>query len=243
MKNPSVSKIKHTDDTENHSLSDWYSDATLTLLHDLEHECKSLSSMSQWKSNIYKCISILIIFSIVLLGAAVGILGILSTCSDVLSYIASALGFCITGIKTLDSVFTVEKKAILLRDISNKANRIVREVSKVKIIRYREKKLLHKIEEWHSELDNLDLSSFDSTVTFRARRISPRSKYGSSDSDTPPDVENVRNILPMMTAIAQVTKKINKINEQETTAEDKAVVEEEETKEKDGNIEIEMADL
>ncbi len=150
-------------------MSEWYDPDTNKLLKDLEDQCTTLSRTAKVKSYLYNFVSVCSIFLIVVMSSAIGILGLQALSSPTISYVMSALGFTITAIKTLDSTFGTEKNAVVNRNVSDRVNRIHREVSKTKIVKYDEGKLLELVEGWHDELDELDLSVFSDEFNLKSR--------------------------------------------------------------------------
>jgi len=136
------------------------------LLEKFRNDVIRESMITGFKSQILRLLNVFSSISVTILGIVIGVLALNSGC-DLTSnaYIAAVLGFVITGISALSALFNLEKRGVLLRDISNRLaqlSRKVRELQKRKELSEEDKNRL--LEDLYSEMENLDLLAFDSSI-------------------------------------------------------------------------------
>ena len=161
------------------------SDGVDRMIEDLYTETLHMSSSSGRKAGLFKIFYVLATIFVTISGAVIGVLTLegYESCSSL--YIAAVLGFMITAIQTLLSTFSIEKRSVLLKDVSNKLRRISRELKVLQNSEINPKKKMVKLEEFYAEVDELDISIFDNTITTSSVRdgtnISHDNKRSSSD--------------------------------------------------------------
>ena len=149
----------------NESTRDIAKDDIDTMIHDLYEETLKMSSVANSSAVMYKYIIIISTFILIIAGAVIGALTLETHNNQISRYITAGLGFLITIIKTLVSTFTVEKRAVLLKEISSRLRKLSRQIRSLETaeIKYKKKRAL--LEEYYIEVDELDLGMFDNSLT------------------------------------------------------------------------------
>lgn len=141
------------------------SDGTDQMIQDLYSDAMSMSLSANRKASIFKLCNVLATIFMTIAGVVIGVLSLNNNQGAIGHYISSILGFVITAIQTLLSTFSIEKRSVLLKEVASKLRKVAREI---KILQNSEKstreKML-KLEEFYAEVDELDLSIFDSSIT------------------------------------------------------------------------------
>ena len=135
-----------------------------TAANQLHEDCIRLSNRAVTIANIYKAINIISIIFITISGAVVGILALEINKNYVTYLIASILGFSITVVRTLMSVFGVEKRAVLIKDTANRLRRIARAIKTLQNTQTCSRDFLKLIENYYAEVDELDIGMIDMTI-------------------------------------------------------------------------------
>lgn len=132
---------------------------------DLYVESIQLSLLANRRARIFKFFQVIGTIYLIICGTVIGVLTLEGYSGSVTLYIAAILGFSITAIQTLLSTFAFEKRSVLLKYISNKLRKVSREIKMVQSADVKYKKKMSKLEDLYSEVDDLDISMFDSNIT------------------------------------------------------------------------------
>lgn len=132
---------------------------TEQMINDLYIDSLKLSSTASHKASLFKTLYTLCSFIMIIIGAVVGIMSI----GD--DYIVAVLGFIVTGIQTFLTTFSIERRGVLLKDTSNKLKRISRQVRSLQITDMNPRDKMKKLEEYYTEVDELDLNMFENKIT------------------------------------------------------------------------------
>src|SRR3972149_7409755 len=154
------------------------SDGTDHMINDLYIETLGMSSSSNRKAGIFKIIYILATMFMIIAGAIIGVLTLDGQSNHISLYIASILGFSITATQTVLSTFAVEKRSVLLKDVSNKLRKISWNINTLQASNAKPEDKMKKLEEYYAEVNELDLAMFDSSIT-----TTPTSKGTNISSD------------------------------------------------------------
>lgn len=143
------------------------------IIDDLYEDARSMSFWADMKANIYKTIHVLSSIYIIISGAVVGVLGITSNTPVInnstdtgVTYTSSMLaiiilGFSVTCLKSIIEVFSIHKKSIILKESGIKLRKIARDVKNLKNLDLNNQDLLRKIDEYYTEIDELDIIMFN----------------------------------------------------------------------------------
>jgi ABC-type multidrug transport system fused ATPase/permease subunit len=144
------------------NIDDEFADAeTLnTTTEELYKKAITLSVSTSRLAAIFRFLNILATVLIIVAGAIIGVLGIIS-CQNAASRIASSLGFVVTAIQTCLSTFDLAKRTVLLKGVSLNARTISRCVRNLSITDASSKYKTRTLEQYYRELDSLDLEIFD----------------------------------------------------------------------------------
>ena len=135
-----------------------------TMTEDLYNEVIKMSTSANRKASFFKFIFVITNLYVIMTGAVIGVLTLNDFGSSIPSYIASILGFSITAVLTILTTFSVSKRGVLLKDISNRSRRIARDIKVIQNSNLPRKERLKKINEKYQEVDELDLAIFDNSV-------------------------------------------------------------------------------
>lgn len=133
--------------------------ATDKMVNDLYGETLHMSAKANKKASRFKMVYITSSSLIIILGIVIGLLTI--NCS----WYASASGVLISAIQIFLSTFSVEKRGVLLKDISSKLRKSSRQVKTLQNTNLNQREKMRKLEELYTDVDELDLSMFDHTIT------------------------------------------------------------------------------
>lgn len=78
-------------------------------------------------------------------------------------YTTTVLGFCISVVKTLLSIFNIEQRGLILKDIAIKLRKIARNIKGLKNVNISIEEIYRRIDDFHTEIDELNVSMFGST--------------------------------------------------------------------------------
>lgn len=108
------------------------------------------------KSNYY--LNHLSSLVIILSGAVIGILSLYKGCD---TYIVASIGFAITALKTVLSVYSPERRTVQLKTIAQNLSRLARDIKRLGSLSISLDQLQTRLEQYHEEYDNLDLAMYD----------------------------------------------------------------------------------
>jgi hypothetical protein len=129
------------------------------MIRDLYVDAIELSSSASRRAGAFKFLYVLASFLIILGGAIVSIVSIGE------DYIVSVIGCIIVAIQTLLTTFSIERRGVLLRDISHKLRKVSRHVRSLQTSDMKPRDKMKKLEEYYTEVDELDLHMFDNKIT------------------------------------------------------------------------------
>lgn len=148
------------------------------MLTDLYHDTIRLSTEANRKASIFKILYFFSTFLTIIGGVVVGILSI----GGGNSYLIAALGFVITGIQTFLTTFSIERRGVLLKDVSGKLRKVSRQVRALQLSDSKPKDKMKKLEDYYTEVDELDLSMFDNKITTSPVTTGTKIMSGSGNS-------------------------------------------------------------
>jgi hypothetical protein len=146
-----------------------------TVIDNLYDEIIYMAWWSDLRADIYNIIDILSAIFIIIAGSVVGVLGITNTSNtsntsnssnvktssiDASMVVVIVLGFSVTTLKSLVSVFNVKKRSFLLKEVTIKLRKISRDVKGLKNIDLTNVELLRRIDEFYTDIDELDMTIF-----------------------------------------------------------------------------------
>lgn len=144
------------------------------VIDNLYDEIIYMAWWSDLRADIYNIIDILSAIFIIIAGSVVGVLGITNNTSntsnssnvtktssiDASMVVVIVLGFSVTTLKSLVSVFNVKKRSFLLKEVTIKLRKISRDVKGLKNIELTNVELLRRIDEFYTDIDELDMTIF-----------------------------------------------------------------------------------
>lgn len=139
-------------------------DPTDQMIKDLYEETLNMSMDANKKARLLKFVGVLANIFLVISGSVIGVLT-LDQPSNNSYYISCVLGFAITAVQSLMSMFSIEKRGILLKDISNSLRKISRQVKSLENSHMKIKDKKKKLEELYTEVDEIDMVMFDNNAT------------------------------------------------------------------------------
>jgi len=133
------------------------------MIGDLYDETLNISISTNRKAGIFKILYVLSNLFMIIAGSVIGILSLSGNIVE--SYISSILGFVITGVQTSLTTFSIEKRGVLLKEISSRLRKISRNLKLLQNSDMKARDKIKKLEEFYAEVDELDLSIFDNNIT------------------------------------------------------------------------------
>ena len=152
------------------------------MIKDLYNETREMSLDAEKKAGRYKVLGGVVNILIVIFGTMIGVLALNDT-DTTSKYVASILGFTITATKTLVSMFSLEKRGILLKSASSNLRKISRQVKNLENSNMKPKDKKRKLEEYYTEVDEIDMIMFDNNATTIPRYEDDKAS-SSNSSDT-----------------------------------------------------------
>jgi len=145
-------------------------DVTEQMIDDLYNDTMNLSTLANNKATLYKYIYVISTLFVIIAGAVIGVLssqdviGNESSSSSATKIVISVFGFVITGIGTCMTTFSIEKRGVLLKDVSNKLRKVSRQIKTLQYSEMKPKDKILKLEEFYAEVDDMDLSIYDNNI-------------------------------------------------------------------------------
>lgn len=165
------------------------------MIDDLYNETMHMSSMANNKATFFKYIYVISTLFVVIAGAVIGVLSTEDDMSDAAKIVVSVFGFIITGIGTCMTTFSIEKRGVLLKDVSNKLRKISRQIKTLQYSELKPKDKRLKLEEFYADVDDMDMSIYDNNIITspitKQSNFPPvkQKEYPSSRDTTPRDLK------------------------------------------------------
>lgn len=129
-------------------------------------QARSKAEKTSSHSNILKHFNTVSTIFILLAGVVLGVLNIDQerlNDSPGIAYAVSGLGFAITLVQTCITIFSVQKRSVLLREMSYKFRNLYRDTNYLKYSGLRYDEISNKLRELFNRYDKYDLTAFDSS--------------------------------------------------------------------------------
>lgn len=136
-----------------------------TMMNSLYAEALSLSSTASTRAMIFKYIYIIANVFIIIAGTVIGVLTSQNTVSSTDKTVVTVLGFIITGVGSILTTFSLEKRGVLLESISNDLKRISREVKELQCSDLDINEKMSQLESLYIQVDSMDLTIYDNKTT------------------------------------------------------------------------------
>jgi hypothetical protein len=159
------------------------SDGVDRMINDLYLETMQMSSSANRKAAIFKYLYVLAAIYITIAGAVIGALTVQGFSSDVTKYVAAVLGFVITAVQALVSTFSIQSRSVLLRDVSNRLRKVSRNLKNLQNSDMKPRDKMKRLEDFYTDVDELDMSMFDNTITTVSNSKPESNEVKRSDSD------------------------------------------------------------
>jgi len=169
--------------------------STDSMINDLYNETLNMSAVSNTRAELFKYLTDLSTVFMILAGVAIGILTQKGYHNDTTLYIASGLGFLITGIQTILSTFSIGKRSVLLKNIAGRLRKTSRQIKSLEVAIISPEEKMRKLEEFYAEVDEFDLDIFDNNITTvsvsNSTHIAKPSGKENSDLNSDPDKDGL----------------------------------------------------
>lgn len=157
------------------------------IIDDMHDDVIGLANMADLKASLCKGSHILGSIFVTIAGAVIGALSASTT--NILSYYNSTneqnnievldgifyaitvLGFCITVIKTLLSIFNIEQRSMILKEIAINLRKIARNIKSLKTVNAPAEEIYLRIDHFHTEVDELNVSLFSSSNLPKKKKV------------------------------------------------------------------------
>jgi len=145
------------------NISPEFTDSLEKMIDDLINAAKENSFKSARKAYWLKKLSVFTTILIIIFGVAVAILNIDSDIKTTATYIATVLGFLISGLETFSKTFSPEKKGIILKKLSKQFEDISRQGVFVKTNPKKKNyyELKNKLEKLYEKMSELEITKFN----------------------------------------------------------------------------------
>jgi hypothetical protein len=105
-------------------------------------------------------------------------------------YTLAVLGFLITIVKTLISIFNIEQRGVILKEISIKLRKVARNIKKLKTLQIPIDLLYNKIDQLQTDMDELDISLFGDVNSNITSKVILTNKNDVKIDMKPRDIED-----------------------------------------------------
>jgi hypothetical protein len=164
------------------------------MINDIYYETMSTASSASWKAYFCKSFHIFGTIFIIICSSVTGALSAISNnlmsnynmTSDIkqetnIFIVITVLSFSITVVKTLLSIFNVEQRGVILKEISVGLQKIARDIKNLKSLNLSADETIKRIDAYHTQIDDLSINMFGTSIN--------KSSLKTDDVD-----ENVVNI-------------------------------------------------
>lgn len=134
------------------------------MIEDLYRDAVRMASSSNNIATIFKYIYITVTLFIIISGAVIGTLSAIST-TQTSKTVTTILGFIITGVTAVMTTFSIEKRGVLLKEVSNKLRRLSRQVRTLEYLNLESHDKMMRLEDFYADMDDMDMSIYDNTMT------------------------------------------------------------------------------
>jgi hypothetical protein len=153
------------------------------MITDLYNEILAMALEANKKAKMLKLFNGLSNIFLVISGSVIGVLTLNEENNSSYYYVSSILGFGITGVQTLMAMFSVEKRGIVLKDVSSTLRKISRQVKNLSNSNMNLKDKRKKLEYYYAKIDQLDLIIFDNSATAIPKNRNDDQTTSSDSSD------------------------------------------------------------
>ncbi len=155
------------------------------MIEDLYNETIKMSVDSVRKAKFFKVLYIFATIIFIVGGAAVGTLSVQEFETEITRYAVATIGFIIAAVQSAMIAFSIEKRGVLLKDISIKLRKMSRDLRSLRNSDLKSKEKIKQLEEYYAEVDDYDLNMFDNSVISNIKK--PKQEYENLriDSDRP----------------------------------------------------------
>lgn len=186
------------------------------MINDLYDETLHLSGLANNKATLFKYIYVISTLFVIIAGAVIGVLSSQDSMTDSAKIVVSVFGFVITGIGTFMTTFSVEKRGVLLKDVSNKLRKISRQIKSLQYSDIEPHNKMLKLEEFYAEVDDMDMSIYDNKMTSspltKSIKIRPEELTPRISSDLP--IKDQKIFSPNSTQAKTIPKRGRDIRKQ-----------------------------
>jgi hypothetical protein len=156
---------------------------------ELLNECDLMEKETSIKAHRLKIVNIVFNLMIILFGSIIGVVSAISD-NTYKYWITLVLGFFISVMKIISSVFRLESKALGNMQISIKMRQFIRKLRKLQRRSLPESKIEEALDRLGKEFDELRLSIFTDGTLKRVNSIVRRSPHSSSETTQTIDIDN-----------------------------------------------------
>ena len=197
------------------------SDSTGRMIEDLYTEALQMSSAANRTAGIFKLLYVLSNVFLITAGLIIGILTLQGYETEITKYVAAVFAFTVSATQVRMSTFSIEKRGVLLKDISLKLRKVSRQIKALQSSDLKPKDKIRKLEDYYTEVDELDLAIFDHTVTITSSPKVPRSSGSRRRVSNDLDDEQ---LYESHNSEDGPSKKLNKLNKPKAEAELTSVI-------------------
>lgn len=153
-------------------------DMTDTMICDLYEESQNLSKRASSRASWFKMLYVLGTIIIIISGVVIGVVSFGKN-----DFLTTAFGLMVTALQTFLTTFSIEKRGVILKDISAKLRKVSWKLKKLQTSHIGKLEKIRQMEEYYSEVDDLDMAIFDNKFSGNQpkQKLTPSTKKGDSD--------------------------------------------------------------
>jgi hypothetical protein len=159
------------------------SDMTDTMISDLYEESQNLSKKASLRASWFKILYVLGTITIIIAGVVIGVISFGKN-----DFLTTAFGLGVTALQTFLTTFSIEKRGVILKDISAKLRKVSWKLKKLQTAHLGKAEKIRQMEDYYSEVDDLDMAIFDNK--FIGNQPKPKALPSTSDKKGDSDLNS-----------------------------------------------------
>lgn len=154
------------------------------MINDMYYETLRTASTASYLATICQCLHIFGTIFIIICSSVTGSLSSLinnmvsnyNMTSDVkqetnIFIVITVLSFSITVVKTVLSIFNIEQRSVIFKEISMGLHKIARDIKNLKTLNLPADELFKSIDAYHTQIDDLSINMFGSSINKTSLKI------------------------------------------------------------------------
>ena len=143
-----------------------------------------LSKSSHHRAEIFKYMNVAVNIGIIVSGAVITVSSSVDD-PDLAKWMGIGLGLMITVGKSISSIFSLESKAVMLKQVSTQARIVSRDVGELLVQKEHDENYRRELARCYRRFDELDIQAFNATTATPVQRRQNGRNGSPTNSSTP----------------------------------------------------------